>query len=128
MWQARTGRAPTDQAIKELDAKTLKGDMGKMYTYFTGQPAPANTQAVMDNLQQFARHTGELADKSHEAYMATHLIKPTGLDDARWNPIMTTARGRSFADAAKEYDVKKPTAHGAATMRWNPTTKKLEPI
>ncbi len=98
LWQARTGRAPTAEAMRDLDAKTFQGHLNKVATYFSGKPAGATTQAALDNLQQFVKHTGEFADKQHEAYMVAHLMKPAGVSEEAWAPIKATARGRSFAD------------------------------
>lgn len=99
MWKARTGASPTDQALKDLDSKTFKGDIGRAYTYITGNTAPATTQQVLDNIQSFARDSGEQADQFHGGYMRTHLLKPKGLAEDRWNPIATTGRGLSFKEA-----------------------------
>lgn len=101
MWKARTGASPTDQAIRDLDAKTFKGDIGKAFQYFSGEPAPRTTRAVMQSIQNFADNTGKQADKMHDGYMSTHLIKPKGLSDDRWKPILETNRGLSFSDATK---------------------------
>jgi hypothetical protein len=104
MWKARTGQAPTDQAIKDLDAKTFKGDLGKATQFFTGKPAGRTTEAVLANIQNFAKSSGQQADKLHEGYMRTHLIKPAGLDDDRWQPILNTGRGTSFAEAIRDIE------------------------
>ncbi len=109
VWQARTGKSPTDQDIKNLDTQTFNGDINKMTSYWTGKPAGASTQEVYNNLQQFVAHTGQKADLDHEAYMAPHLIKPQGLDDNRWQPIVNTARGRSFADVVKNVQGTSPS-------------------
>lgn len=98
MWKARTGASPTDQALRDLDAKTLKGDIGKAYQYFSGKPAGITTQDVLNNVKQFAVDSGLQADKFHGSYMNSHRIKPSGLEDQRWNPIFNTARGLGFAE------------------------------
>jgi hypothetical protein len=99
MWKARTGASPSDQAIRDLDAKTFRGDLGKAQQYFTGQPAGRTTADVLQNIQNFAASTGQQNDKLHDGYMQTHLIKPSGLDPARWQSIMATHRGMSFQEA-----------------------------
>lgn len=101
LWKSRSGAAPTQESMRDLDSRTFKGDITKMATYFTGKPQGATTEAVLDNLRQFTKHTGDLTDAQHDAYMAPHLVKPAGLDEDRWNPIKNTARGMSFADAVK---------------------------
>lgn len=101
IWKARTGSSPTNEAMKDLDSKTLHGDINKMGTYFTGKPMGATTQEVLSNLQQFVQHTGELADEQHTAYMAPHLVKPAHLKQELWDPIAKTARGMSFSDSIK---------------------------
>lgn len=101
LWKARTGATPSDAAIRDLDSKTFQGSLQKAGTYFTGKPMGNTTPAILDNLQQFVKHTGNLADEQHDAYMKPHMIKPTGLSDERWKPIVSTARGISFADGIK---------------------------
>lgn len=107
LWKARSGASPTDAAIRDLDSKTFKGNINKAVTYFTGKPAGATTEEVLKNLKQFVKHTGELTDQQHEAYMAPHLIKPTHLKDELWEPIKKTARGMSFSEAVKNVEQKK---------------------
>lgn len=101
IWKARTGSSPTDAAMRDLDSKTLHGDVSKMGTYFSGKPMGATTPEVLANLQQFVKHTGELADEQHQAYMAPHLVKPAHLKPELWDPIAKTARGMSFSDSIK---------------------------
>ena len=104
LWKARSGATPSNEAMRDLDAKTLHGDLNKAVTYFTGKPAGATTQAALNNLQQFVQHTGQLADTQHDAYMAPHLIKPAGVSDQAWDRVAKTGRGQSFADAKKAAD------------------------
>lgn len=99
MWKARTGSSPTDQAIRDLDARTFKGDLGKAAQYFSGKPAGRTTAEVLQNIQDFAEQSGKQADKLHAGYMQTHLIKPKGLSNDRWKTINDSARGLSFDDA-----------------------------
>lgn len=99
MWKARTGTAPTNEALKDLDQSTFKGDIGKAYTYITGKTTGATTQEVLNNIQQFAAQSGVQADQLHSGYMASRMEKPTGLSQARWDKISKMQRGLSFADA-----------------------------
>jgi hypothetical protein len=99
LYKARTGSAPTNEVLKEAYQQTAAGKLAKVYTYFTGNQAPATTEAIMGSLKEMAAHMGKQADELHEGYMKTHLIKPSGLSDERWQPIYTTTRGRSFADS-----------------------------
>lgn len=128
MWKARTGTAPTDQAIKDLDSSTFKGDLGKAITYITGQTAPATTEGVLNNIQAFAEDSGRMADRLHAGYMKTHLIKPSGLDDDRWTPIASTGRGISFDEAVRKgagnaNEVRRKTADGRVIV-YDALTKK----
>lgn len=116
LWKARTGQGPTDAAIRDLDSKTFQGDINKAATYFTGKPAGGTTQGVLDNLLQFTKHTGELADAQHEAYMAPHLLKPAHLKDELWEPIKKTARGMKFSEAVKNAESKKPQMDSLVDM------------
>ncbi|MES1989094.1 MAG: hypothetical protein V4440_13900 [Pseudomonadota bacterium] len=101
MWKARTGTAPTNEAIRDLDQKTFKGDINKAVTFFTGKATGGTTQSILQNIKDFAKDSGDAADLFHSQYMKAHLIKPTGLDDSRWQNIAGTNRGISFADATK---------------------------
>lgn len=128
MWKARTGSAPTDQAIKDLDSTTFKGDLGKAITYISGQTAPATTEGVLNNIQSFAEDSGRMADRLHAGYMKTHLIKPSGLDDDRWAPIASTGRGISFDEAVRKgagngNEVRRKTADGRIIV-YDALTKK----
>lgn len=102
LWKARTGAAPTNEAIRDLDAKTWRGNLGKAATYVTGKPMGATTVEVLDNIQKFAKVSGMQADKLHAGYMQTHLIKPAGLDEKRWANIKKNNRGLSFDEAISE--------------------------
>lgn len=116
MWKARTGSAPTDQAIKDLDAKTLRGDIGKVYQYFVGKAAPRTTGDILSAIQNFADTSGKQADQLHDGYMKTHTIKPTGLDEERWKPIIETQRGLNFDQATKgARELSLQSAQGALT-------------
>jgi hypothetical protein len=99
LWKARTGASPTDQAIKDLDASTFHGKMNKMVQYFTGKPTGITTKEILDNVQSFAKKSGEQADKLHAGYMSTHVIKPKGLSEERWKNIISSQRGLSFGEA-----------------------------
>ena len=102
LWKARTGAAPTDQAIRDLDAKTFKGNLAKAAQYITGKPMGITTKEVLENIQSFADKSGKQSDALHEGYMKTHLIKPSGLDEERWNNIKNNTRGLSYSDAIKQ--------------------------
>lgn len=99
IYKARTGAAPTEQVLNEIRQATAKGQFGKAYTYITGQQAPATTQDITKSLKDMASSMGQQADKFHESYMKTHLIKPQGLENSRWQPIYSTGRGQSFQEA-----------------------------
>lgn len=99
LWKARTGAAPTDQAIKDLDNSTFKGDIGKAFTYITGKTSGATTKEVAKSLKNFVKDTGFQMDKLHEGYMQTHLDMPTRLEKSRADHLRTLSRGTSFRDA-----------------------------
>lgn len=102
IYKARTGTAPGEQIMNDIRQSTAKGSLDKAYTYITGQQSPATTQDITNSLTNMAKSMGQQADKLHAGYMNSHLIKPAGLDDDRWQPIATTGRGTSFADATKQ--------------------------
>ncbi len=101
IYKARTGNAPGEQIMKDIRQSTAQGSFGKAFTYVTGQQAPATSRDIANSLMDMAKSMGNQADKFHDGYMKAHLIKPHGLDDERWQPILTTGRGTSFADATK---------------------------
>jgi hypothetical protein len=134
IYKARTGTAPTEVVLNEAMQKTAKGNFGGMYTFFTGQQAPATTTDIMESLKDMALHMGKQADQFHEGYMKAHLDSPTGLEPERANRIKNLGRGISFAEAtgltalpSASGTQASPTS-GAATMRYNPQTGKIEPI
>lgn len=104
LWKARTGSSPTDQSLRDLDAKTFQGNLAKAAQYFTGKPAGITTKDILNNIQSFVKKSGEQADRLHEGYMKSHLIKPKGLDEERWKNIVETNRGTSFKDATSSSD------------------------
>lgn len=99
IYKARTGSAPTETVLNEARQQTAKGSYGKVYTYLTGEQAPATTQAIMKSLKEMAAHMGEQSDKLHEAYMTPHLDMPTSLAPDRAERLKKLARGLSFKDA-----------------------------
>jgi hypothetical protein len=101
LYKARTGAAPGEQVLKDIRQSTAEGNLGKAYTYITGNQAPATSQAITSSLKSMAQSMGQQADKFHQGYMNSHLIKPSDLEDSRWKPILDTGRGVSFADATK---------------------------
>jgi hypothetical protein len=111
MWKARTGSSPTDQALRDLDQKTAHGDIGKAYTYFAGKPGGATTPEVLQNIQDFIADSGTQADKLHSSYMDSHKLKPSGLEDARWQPVLNSHRGMSFVEGTG-YKPKSSAASG----------------
>jgi hypothetical protein len=102
IYKARTGVAPGEQILKDIRQATAKGSFDKAYTYVTGQQAPATTKDISNSLLNMAQSMGNQADKFHQGYMNAHLIKPHGLDDERWQPILKTERGMSFVEATKQ--------------------------
>lgn len=99
LYKARTGSSPTEKVLEEIRQSTAKGDLAKAYTYITGNQAPATTRDITNSLIDMAKSMGDQADKFHEGYMKSHLIKPSGLDEEKWTPILQTGRGVSFKDA-----------------------------
>lgn len=99
IYKARTGSAPTERVLEEIRQATAKGQFGKAYTFVTGQQAPATSKDITASLKDMASSMGQQADRFHEGYMKAHLIKPQGLEESRWQPILTTGRGQSFKEA-----------------------------
>lgn len=98
IYKARTGAAPTNEVLADARQQTAKGQVGKVYTYFTGQQAPATTQDIQDSLKNMAASMGSQADKLHAGYMRSRLQPPTGLDPDRAANV-EAGRGMSFQEA-----------------------------
>lgn len=101
IYKARTGAAPTERVLEDIRQATASGAIGKAYTYVTGQQAPATTKSIVDSLESMVMSMGNQADKLHEGYMKSHLIKPSGLEQGRWDAIFNTNRGTSFKEATQ---------------------------
>lgn len=101
IYKARTGNAPGEQVLKDIRQSTAQGQFDKAYTYVTGQQAPATSKDITHSLISMAKSMGEQADKFHEGYMNSHLIKPSSLKDERWKPILQTGRGVSLRTPLK---------------------------
>lgn len=99
LWKARTGASPTDQSLRDLDAKTFKGDLAKAAQYITGKPAGITTEEILNNIQDFVKQSGLQADRLHEGYMTSRMQKPEGMSQDRWDIISKNERGTSFAKA-----------------------------
>lgn len=98
LWKARTGAAPTDQAIRDLDINTIQGALNKKLTWVDGKPRGATSQEVVDALQNFVADSGMQADKIHGGYMKSRLKPPSGLDPDRIANV-DAGRGMSFQEA-----------------------------
>jgi hypothetical protein len=102
IYKARTGAAPGEEVLHNIRQATAKGKLDQAYTFVTGQQAPATTQDITNSLMNMAQSMGKQADAFHQGYMNSHLIKPSGLEDERWQPIIKTGRGLSFAEATHQ--------------------------
>lgn len=102
LYKARTGTSPTDTVLNDARQQTAKGKFGKVYTYFTGEQAPATTQGISDSLMEMADQMGKQSDQLHEGYMKARLHKPKNLDPQIFQPIADSGRGTSFEQATAE--------------------------
>lgn len=118
LWKARTGAAPTDQSIRDLDINTIQAALHKKLTWVDGQPRGATTDEIVNALQKFVDDSGRQADRLHEGYMKSHLIKPFGLSQERWDNIKNTSRGLSFEEATTESRQAKPAVSNPSAG-WN---------
>ena len=99
IYRARTGAVPGEQVLQDMRQQTAKGNLGKVYTYFTGDQAPASTEDIMKSLKDLVIDMGTLADKQHESYMGQHLLPPKNLKRDYSDRIIKEGRGLSFQDA-----------------------------
>ena len=98
LYKARTGAVPTEQVMRDMKSSVASGDISKALRYISGNLAAPTSQAIIDNIQKFAASSGVMADKLHEGYMKSRLVKPSGLDDERWESIAKQTRGLSFQE------------------------------
>jgi len=98
VYKARTGSAPTNEVLETARQKTAQGKMGEVYTYFTGNQAPATSQDIQNSLKDMAASMGAQADKLHEGYMNARIKPPTSLSSDRASRVKSE-RGMSFAEA-----------------------------
>ena len=101
LYRAKNGSAPDVESLKEMKQKTAKGDYGSMYTFLTGEPAPATTKDVQSALKQFILDTGEQADRIHEGAMNPREIINPGLKGKylqRLQDDINQGRGTTFKD------------------------------
>lgn len=103
--------APRGQAgvemLKEFQQRTAKGDAAAGLSYLTGQPVPANTQAITQMLKDSIERQGRTAETNREGEMAylrglapTELAEPrrqaleaTSLNPLRQSKVLTNAKG-----------------------------------
>ena len=105
LWKARTGGVPPEQIVNELNTPNIESNLKKLYTYITGDPSVGvGTPKIISALKDFVANSGEQLDTMEDSYMKDHLIKPTGLEDSRWENLKNLHRGQSFKDARKELD------------------------
>lgn len=99
IYKARTGQAPGEQTMEQMRQQTAKGNLAKVFTYFTGEQAPATTQDIMQSLKAMTIDMGTQADKLHEGYMKQHLLPPSRLARDRADRIIKEGRGLGFQEA-----------------------------
>lgn len=110
VYKARTGTAPTDVVLRDARQQTAEGNFGKVYTFFTGNQAPATSKEIASSLKDMVAHMGLQADELHSGYMQVHGadIFPTGLEKSRADRLAKLARGKSFTEATgakpEDYD------------------------
>lgn len=127
IYKARTGAAPSEQVLQNIRQSTAQGQLDKAYTYITGNQAPATSNDIITSLKNMASSMGQQADKFHKGYMNSHLIKPSGLEDSRWQPIADTGRGVSFADATKTSTPAASTSAGPARQTSSGNSYTVQP-
>lgn len=70
--------------LKEFQQRTAKGDVAGALTYLTGEPVPANTQAITKYLKESIERQGQTAEQNREGEMRyLRGLAPTDLNEAR---------------------------------------------
>lgn len=88
--------APGGQAgegmLKEFQQRTAKGDVAGALTYLTGQPVPANTQAITQMLKDSIERQGKTAETNREGEMSyLRGLAPTDLSEDRRKSLEATS-------------------------------------
>lgn len=106
LYIARAGVSATDQAIVHIRQETAAGKFNKMFTFATGQDAPATTQGVQDAILEQAQHFGHQADVTHEVQMRPRIgtVPDQWANDPDVQRIVKTGRGASYAELTRIAD------------------------
>lgn len=88
--------APGGQAgegmLKEFQQRTAKGDLAGFLTYVTGDPVPANTQAITKYLADSIDRQGKTAEQNRQGEMAyLRGLVPTDLSEDRRQKLEATS-------------------------------------
>lgn len=101
VYKARTGTAPTREVLQEAKQSTSIGQLGKLWTYATGQQMPATSKDIAGSLKDMVAHMGLQADQLHDGYMQAHgheVFNPN-MSEENVTKLSKIARGKSFVDA-----------------------------
>jgi hypothetical protein len=100
LWKARTGSSVTSEELKKLAPQTAQTSADHLAAWASGNPnlIGATSTDTENNLKQFVVSSGQKADQQRDAYMSPRLVKPTGLEQSRWDRIAAASRGMSFAE------------------------------
>jgi hypothetical protein len=117
LFQARTGKTPTDQDMQHISEQTAKRGFNHAITWASGNPTlvGASTQKTLDNILQFVDATGTKADQQNDAYMSPRLAPPTGLEKSRADHIAALHRGISYSEQKKVSDTTYTKQESAAS-------------
>lgn len=128
LWKARTGASVTTQELQKLAPPTAQTSADHLAAWASGNPNLIGTTSTdtENNLKQFVADTGQMADKQHDAYMNPRMIKPTGLEQTRWDRIAASARGLSFSEQKKVSDTTHPI--NSDTKKISGVSKSGKPI
>jgi hypothetical protein len=95
---APTGQISYEQT-KDLQQKTAKEGLAKMYIYLTGKPIAGPTADVAKLFIHTIDRQGETSEKLRDHYLeGIKSMRPTGLAQERADAVERTALGSSFRD------------------------------
>jgi hypothetical protein len=100
------GQGGSEAQRKDLQQATLKGDVNKILTYFSGVPQNATTQAALKIVANQIDAIGLQSEQNRNGYFSNFSKKFTALGvDPNKAKIIATAAGNSYADYLKnEYE------------------------
>jgi hypothetical protein len=101
VYKARTGQAPGEQILKDARQATSASQLGKFWTFASGQQMPGTSKEIAASLKDMVAHMGLQADDLHDGVMQAHgsMVFNPNMSQENVSKLSKVARGKSFAEA-----------------------------